>query len=211
MTNFRRQFLVKTLMLVDLGILALSFVLAAIQVWHLTASSSFASFISMRVKVLNILLVLGLLYSWHLIFSVFGLYGSKRLGDRKQEIVDVLRATSVVFIMLAVAAAVFRVRMITPAFIVVFWAISSVSLILCRLLMREFLASVRTLWPQPAPRAHRRHEPARRGICPHHRQQAGTGLPAFRICRRRVGGKPGFWKERQVNRHWPRSFLRFSA
>jgi FlaA1/EpsC-like NDP-sugar epimerase len=34
--------------------------------------------------------------------------------------------------------------MITPAFIVVFWAISSVSLILCRLLMREFLASVRT-------------------------------------------------------------------
>jgi exopolysaccharide biosynthesis polyprenyl glycosylphosphotransferase len=34
--------------------------------------------------------------------------------------------------------------MITPAFIVVFWAISSLSLILCRLVMRELLASVRT-------------------------------------------------------------------
>jgi exopolysaccharide biosynthesis polyprenyl glycosylphosphotransferase len=33
--------------------------------------------------------------------------------------------------------------MITPAFIVVFWAISGLSLILSRLLMREFLASVR--------------------------------------------------------------------
>jgi exopolysaccharide biosynthesis polyprenyl glycosylphosphotransferase len=36
------------------------------------------------------------------------------------------------------------VRMITPAFLVAFWAISSVSLILCRLLMRAFLALVRT-------------------------------------------------------------------
>ena len=157
MTNFRRQILIKTLMLFDLGILAFSYVVAAVRIWHLTEFSSFASFISMRVKVLNILLFLGLLYSWHLIFSAFGLYGSKRLGDRKQEIVDVLRATSVAVIVLAMVAPIFRVRMITPAFIVVFWAISSVSLILCRLLMREFLASAAHAWPQPAPRAHCRH------------------------------------------------------
>ena len=144
MTNFRRQILIKTLMLFDLAILAFSYVVAAVGVWHLTEFSSFASFISMRVKVLNFLLFLGLFYSWHLIFSAFGLYGSKRLGDRRQEIVDVLKATSVAVIVLAMVAPIFRVRMITPAFIVEFWAISSVSLILCRLLMREFLASVRT-------------------------------------------------------------------
>ena len=125
MTNFRRQTLLKMFMLVDLGILAFSYVAASVQVWHLTASSSFAAFFSMRVKVLNILLVLGLFYSWHIIFSAFGLYGSRRLGDRKQEIVEVHRATSAVVIMLAVAAAVFRVRMITPAFLVVFWAITA--------------------------------------------------------------------------------------
>ena len=142
MTNFRRQVLTKTFMMVDLGILALSFMLAAVEVWHLAAFSSFALFISIRVKVLNILLFLGLFYAWHLIFCEFGLYGSRCLGDRKQEVVEVLKATSVAVIVLAVVAPIFRVRMITPAFIVVFWIISSVSLILCRLLMREFLASV---------------------------------------------------------------------
>ena len=144
MTNFRRQILIKTLMLFDLAILAFSYLVAAVGIWHLTEFSSFASFISMRVKVLNFLLFLGLFYSWHLIFSAFGLYGSKRLGDRRQEIINVLKATSVAVIVLAMVAPIFRVRMITPAFIVEFWAISGVSLILCRLLMREFLASVRT-------------------------------------------------------------------
>jgi exopolysaccharide biosynthesis polyprenyl glycosylphosphotransferase len=144
MTNFRRQTLLKMFMLVDLAILAFSYVAAAVQVWHLTASSSFAVFFSMRVKVLNILLVVGLFYSWHIIFSAFGLYGSGRLGDRKQEVLDVLKATSVAVIVLAVVAPVFRVEMITPAFIVVFCAMSSVSLILCRLLMRAILALLRT-------------------------------------------------------------------
>jgi len=143
MTNFRRQVLVQTFMLSDLGILAFSYVIAAVRIWHLTAFSSFASFISMRVKVLNIVLCLGLFYSWHVIFNAFGLYGSRRLGDRKQEVIDVLKAISVAAIVLAMVARFFRVEMITPAFIVVFWAISSLSLILSRSLMREFLASVR--------------------------------------------------------------------
>jgi exopolysaccharide biosynthesis polyprenyl glycosylphosphotransferase len=144
MTNFRRQTLLKMFMLVDLGILAISCVTASVQVWHLTASDSFDAFFSMRVKVLNILLVLGLFYIWHVILSAFGLYGSKRLGDRKQEVIDVLRAVTVAVLVLAIAAALFRIQMVTPAFVAVFWALASVSLILCRLLMRVFLALLRT-------------------------------------------------------------------
>jgi exopolysaccharide biosynthesis polyprenyl glycosylphosphotransferase len=144
MTTFRRQILNKAFMLVDLGILAFSYVIVAVRIWHLTEFNSFAAFISMRIKVPNILLFLGLFYSWHVIFSAFGLYGSRRLGDRKQEAVDVLKATAVAALVLGLAAAIFRVRMITLAFIVVFWAMSSLILILCRLLMREILAWVRT-------------------------------------------------------------------
>ena len=131
-------------MLFDLGIFVVSYVVSAVRIWHLTAFSSFAAFISMRIKVPNILLFLGLFYSWHVIFSAFGLYGSRRLGDRKQEVVDVLKATSIATLVLGLAAAIFRVRMITLAFIVVFWVMSSLILILCRLLMREILAWVRT-------------------------------------------------------------------
>lgn len=143
MTHFRRQILLKAFMLFDPGILALCYVVAAVRVWHLTEVDSFASFISMRVKVLNILLFLGLFYSWHVIFSTFGLYRSMRLGNRAQEASNVLKATAVAALVLGIAAAIFRVRMITLAFILVFWVISSLVLILCRLLMREFLAWVR--------------------------------------------------------------------
>jgi len=144
MTTFRRQVSIKAFMLVDLGILVVSYVVAAVRIRHLTAFSSFASFTSMQVKVLNILLFLGLFYSWHVIFAAFGLYGSRRLGNRKQEVVDVLKASSIATLVLGLAAAIFRVRMITPAFIGAFWAMSSLILILCRLLMREFLAVIRT-------------------------------------------------------------------
>jgi exopolysaccharide biosynthesis polyprenyl glycosylphosphotransferase len=144
MTNLRRQILTKTFMLFDLGVLAFSYVVSAVQTWHLTQFSSLASFVSMRVRVLNMLLFLALLYSWHVIFAGFGLYGSRRLGDRKREVIDVLKATSVAVIVVAVVAPIFQIRMITPIFVVVFWATSSLNLILCRLLARKFLASVRT-------------------------------------------------------------------
>ncbi len=192
MTNFRRRILIKTFMLFDLGILAFSYVLAAVGSWHLSEFNSFAAFFSMRIKVLNFLLFLGLFYSWHLIFSAFGLYGSRRLGDRKQEVVDVLKATSVTVIVLAMVAPIFRIRMITPAFLVEFWAISSVNLILCRLLMREFLALVRThgrnvrhvLIVGTNPRA----EEFARTID----GRSELGYQADRFCRRGVGGKPAF-------------------
>ena len=131
-------------MLFDPGILAVSFGAAAAFVWHLTAFSSFASFISMRVKMLNILLFLGLLYSWHVIFSAFGLYRSRRLGDRRQEAVDILKATSLAVIVLGLVAAIFRVRMITPAFVGVFWVVASSTTLICRLALRKFLRWVRT-------------------------------------------------------------------
>jgi exopolysaccharide biosynthesis polyprenyl glycosylphosphotransferase len=139
MTNYRRLILNKAFMLFDLGILAVSYVIAAVRIWHLTAFSSFAAFISMRVKVLNILLFLGLFYSWHVIFSAFGLYRSRRLGDRSQEAMDVLKATSAAALVLCIVAAIFRLQMTTPAFIVVFWAVASSLIVSCRWISRTLL------------------------------------------------------------------------
>ena len=143
MTDFRRQILNKAFMLFDLGILAVSYMVAAVRIWHLTAFNSFAAFISMRVKVLNILLFLGLFYSWHVIFSAFGLYRSRRLGDRKQEAMDVVKATSAGALVLGVVAAIFRLQMTTPAFIVAFWVVASSLILVCRGILRTVLRSVR--------------------------------------------------------------------
>jgi exopolysaccharide biosynthesis polyprenyl glycosylphosphotransferase len=143
MTHFRRQLLIKAFMLFDLGVLVASYVVASVGVWHLTEFTSFASFISMRVKVLNIFVFLGLLYSWHVIFSACGLYRSRRLGSQRREAADVAKATATAALILGCAAAILRVQMITPGFIGVFWATSTLILIFCRYLMREFLAWVR--------------------------------------------------------------------
>jgi exopolysaccharide biosynthesis polyprenyl glycosylphosphotransferase len=143
MTNFRRQFLLKMFMLLDPSLLTLSFMVAAVPTWHLTEFTSFAAFFSTRIKLLNILLFLGLFYFWHIIFSALGLYGSRRLGDRREEAIVVLKATSAGALVLGFVAAFFRVRMITPAFIAVFWIVATSSIILSRMTLREFLRRAR--------------------------------------------------------------------
>src|ERR1700674_4274067 len=107
MTNFRRQILLKMFMLLDPSLLTFSYVVAAIRIWHLTEFTSFAAFFSMRIKLLNILVFLGLFYFWHVIFTAFGLYGSRRLGDQKEEVVVLLKATSAGALVLGFVAASF--------------------------------------------------------------------------------------------------------
>jgi exopolysaccharide biosynthesis polyprenyl glycosylphosphotransferase len=130
-------------MLLDPGLLTISFLVAAVLTWHLTEFTSFASFFSMRIKVLNIVVFLGLFYFWHLIFSAAGLYGSRRLGDRREEVAVVLKATGAGALVLGFVASFFRVQMITPAFLSVFWMVASSAIILSRLALREFLRGAR--------------------------------------------------------------------
>ncbi len=130
-------------MLLDPGLLSVSFTVAAILTWHLTAFTSFADFFSMRIEVLNILLFLGLFYSWHIIFSSFGLYGSMRLGNRTEEAIIVLKATSVSAVLLGFVATFFRIKMIMPAFIFVFWIVATSTVVVFRLALRELLRRAR--------------------------------------------------------------------
>ncbi|MBI3668286.1 MAG: sugar transferase [Acidobacteria bacterium] len=134
----------KAFMLFDLWVMALSLALAAVPVAHRAASVSLATFLSIRVKVANILLFLAFLFAWHFIFAMLGLYQSKRLGDRKSEVKDVIRATLWGTLLITFAALLFRIRMITPLFLVVFWVGSSSITIACRLALRYFLGWVRT-------------------------------------------------------------------
>jgi exopolysaccharide biosynthesis polyprenyl glycosylphosphotransferase len=143
MTNFRRQILLKMFMLLDPGMLTFSYMVAAVLTWHLTEFTSFAAFFSMRIKLSNFLLFLGLFYFWHLIFSAYGLYGSRRLGERKEEVAVVLKAISAGALVLGFVAAFFQVRMITPAFIAVFWIVAAFTIIFSRLALREFLRRAR--------------------------------------------------------------------
>ena len=143
MITFRRHILDKMFMLLDPSLLTFSCLVASIRIWHLTELTSFTSFISMRIKVLNVLVFLGLFYTWHLIFYAFGLYGSRRLGDRKEEALVVVKATLAGALVLGFVAAFFQASMINSAFLSVFWIVATLTIILSRLALRAFLGRAR--------------------------------------------------------------------
>jgi len=143
MTSLRRQILLKAFELFDLLIMAFAFALAASIVSYQMTGVSIGDFLSMRIKVQNFLLLLGFFLVWHMIFSSFGLYQSKRLSSRWHETFSVIKATALGSILFIVMAALFHIAMVTPVFIAVFWASSTAFSILSRLTLRFALAHIR--------------------------------------------------------------------
>ena len=143
MTSLRRQILLKTFKLSDLLIMACSFVLASWAAFCRIETISFDEFLAMRVKVQNLALFLGFLLVWHIIFSLFRLYHSRRLSTQWSEIIDVLKATSIGTAGIFITAIFFRIDVVTPTFLVVFWVAGTAITIVCRLTLRHTQAWIR--------------------------------------------------------------------
>ena len=143
MASFRRQILLKAFELFDLLILAFAFVMAASIVSYQMTGVSIGDFLAMRIKVQNYLLLLGFFLVWHMLFSSFGLYHSRRLSSQWHETLAVIKATLLGSLFIIIMAGLFHIDMVTPAFIAVFWATSTAVSILSRLILRYALEQVR--------------------------------------------------------------------
>jgi exopolysaccharide biosynthesis polyprenyl glycosylphosphotransferase len=143
MTTFRRRVLIETAKVFDLAVMIFSFGLATAMAAYETPTVSLAQFLSMRVKLGNFALFACFLIVWHIIFSGFGLYGSRRLSTRGAELLDTLKATSVASAILLIAALSLRIRMITPQFMMLFWVASAVVTLSSRVLIRFALGRLR--------------------------------------------------------------------
>jgi len=143
MTNLRRKILLDAVKLFDMAIMVLAFGLATVLVWNVIYTVSLPDFLSMRVKVGNLFIVLGLIGLWHALFSCFGLYASRRLSSRRAELTDVVKATSCGTVFLSIAALLFHIRMASYPFVIVFWGLSTVMLVCSRLLLRTLLTRTR--------------------------------------------------------------------
>jgi exopolysaccharide biosynthesis polyprenyl glycosylphosphotransferase len=141
--NNRRKLLVDAFMLFDLGLMILAFAVAALAVQHQAHTLSIAAFFSMRVKVRNFVIFAFLVLGWHLIFKVSGLYASRRLSDRRSELADIVKATSVGTVAIFGGALVFNIKLVTALFLAVFWLVSTCTVVSSRLFLRAGLAFVR--------------------------------------------------------------------
>jgi exopolysaccharide biosynthesis polyprenyl glycosylphosphotransferase len=143
MSNLRRQFLLNAFKLWDIGLMLLAFFVASVSVLGQSHAVSVSEFFSMRVKITNFLIFSLFLFFWHVTFSAFGLYASRRLGERRKEVLDVLKATSLGTLFVVAGSLAFQVTLAKPIFFLAFWTTVTITAICSRLVMRMMLASVR--------------------------------------------------------------------
>ena len=134
--------LLKAYKLFDLLTVTCAFLLAAWVSYH-RGALPFIQFMEARIKVSNFALFFGFLLIWHLIFSGFGLYNSRRLSTRYQDVVDVLRATSLGTLVASLFVILFRIKLGNPLFLLTFWAGNTFVAISSRLMVRSTLERLR--------------------------------------------------------------------
>jgi exopolysaccharide biosynthesis polyprenyl glycosylphosphotransferase len=138
----RRRILLDALKFFDLAVMVLSFLLAMV-VANRGSRFSFEELLSMRVKIGNFVLFFSLMVAWHLALTAFGLYRSWRLSSHYAELANMLKATSLGTVVLLAFTLAFRIVLITPTFLLVFWATVSLTGVVSRIGLRYFLQRVR--------------------------------------------------------------------
>jgi exopolysaccharide biosynthesis polyprenyl glycosylphosphotransferase len=136
--------MLKALEMLDILLLVLALCLAAVASYYsYNESVPLVRFLEMRISVRNFLALIVFVLGGHLSLSVAGLYHSRRLSTRINEELDILKATTLGSVVLFIAAHLFHFIMVTPVFIGVFWATSTLLLALCRFGLRRLLEMVR--------------------------------------------------------------------
>jgi exopolysaccharide biosynthesis polyprenyl glycosylphosphotransferase len=129
--------------LFDLLLMAAAFAVSTLPLVHRVGRFSLAEFFEMRIKLGNLMLFLCFVLVWHILFNVFGLYGSKRMASRWEEARDIAGATTLGTIVIAAFALVFRIWVINRVFLLLFFVLSTGSVILSRTIIRGVLAYAR--------------------------------------------------------------------
>jgi FlaA1/EpsC-like NDP-sugar epimerase len=144
MVPFRRKILLDALKLFDLAALVGYFLFAAWVSSREMKGVSFEQVLAMRIKVSNLLTFLGFLLVWHLIFSFFKLYHSRRLTSLPEDMLQILKAVTLGTFVLFVAALVFNIRLVNGIFLVVFFSACTAGTMASRLVLKKVLEKIRT-------------------------------------------------------------------
>jgi exopolysaccharide biosynthesis polyprenyl glycosylphosphotransferase len=129
--------------LFDLLLMMFSFAVSTLPLYHRVGKLSLAEFFEMRVKLGNLILFASFALIWHILFNVFGLYGSRRLTRRRDEIWDVARATTLGTAVIAAFGLMFHIWVVNRAFLAIFWVMTTGLAIVTRSIIRESLAYAR--------------------------------------------------------------------
>jgi exopolysaccharide biosynthesis polyprenyl glycosylphosphotransferase len=99
--------------------------------------------LSLQMSVRELGSVVGFLAVAHFIFACFKLYESKRLSSLRSGCIDVVQATTLITVILAIFPFVLHIRSFNLVFLSVFWVGATICTTFSRLIVRSALAALR--------------------------------------------------------------------
>jgi exopolysaccharide biosynthesis polyprenyl glycosylphosphotransferase len=142
--NSNKRLIMKNLAkLYDLCALIAAFLFATFVLQVSPAGMTLSQFMAVRIQLGNFLLFALLLVAWHNLFTLCGLYVSKRLTNRFAEIYEVSRATVLASAFLAIAGKALHLRIISIPFVLIAWIVCTWAMVSGRLAARSLLLVLR--------------------------------------------------------------------
>lgn len=138
--NEKHRLTINLLQICDLALLALSFAIATVVTVYIDRNQSLSTFLFLRTRIINVGIIALALLTFHIIFHICGLYRSHRLSRRRTELLDVLKATTLVTASCIALTEIFSIKMINIHFLTVFWIVSTLIIGFSRVALR-FIAS----------------------------------------------------------------------
>jgi exopolysaccharide biosynthesis polyprenyl glycosylphosphotransferase len=138
-----RRIVFNALRVVDIGLIMLSFGAAAIVSIDAGKWTTIATVLARKVSLSSCVLFAIAILLCHGVFSLCGLYQSKRMSTKGGEAAEVLRAMTLSTACLWCQGKLFSILLVTSYFLVAFWAIGSTVVIAARMLLRYALRGLR--------------------------------------------------------------------
>jgi exopolysaccharide biosynthesis polyprenyl glycosylphosphotransferase len=127
----------------DSLLVAVAFILSALPQYGELRGLHLGQWIDLPIRLGNLLLFLSFLLIWHLLFTAFGLYTSRRLMQRRDELWDIARATTLGTGVIGVSGLVFHLPTANRLFLAIFWLSSTSLAIGTRTVIRAALSIAR--------------------------------------------------------------------
>ena len=143
MLSLRRRFLLSCLLFSDMGVMALAVGAGLALSGQLTHSGTLAEFLTVRIKLVNFVFVIGFALIWHLIFRFSGLYRSRRTGLLSSDWWDIVKAVSVGTLLLAGLAPILSFEAVNRVFVITFFLVALVGTIATRTILKALLGGAR--------------------------------------------------------------------
>jgi exopolysaccharide biosynthesis polyprenyl glycosylphosphotransferase len=143
MHEIMRGLVLYALRVSDIGLTMLSFGLAAALSVNEGKGASIATVLASKVSLSSCVLFAIAILLCHAVFSMCGMYQSRRMSRKSSEVLHVLRAMTFSIALLWCEGKLFYILVITPTFLVAFWVIGSVVIITTRLLLRSVAGAIR--------------------------------------------------------------------